>query len=137
MKKIVTLAFGILVSLIAIEASAQQLPKSGAALKASDTSIEIANGQSQEIEINRLRSKSYNKAKFGSIQINTPDGITAEVKNDESNPDMYYVSLATSSDVSAGKYTLTIQGEGRNASKVKGTMISVTVSDDGTLAAQN
>ncbi len=137
MKKSATLLLAIFGTALFFGLQAQDLPKSGAALKASDTSIELKSGDSKSIELNRLRSKSYKKAKFGSIKVNTPEGLTAVVKSDDSNQDLYYVSLEASEQLTAGKYTLTIQGEGRNASKVKGTMISILVGGEGSLAAQN
>jgi len=137
MKKTIIIAFGILVSLVSLNLNAQQLPKTGAALKASDNSVEVNSGQSLDIEIKRLRSKSYTKAKFGSIMVNAPEGLSAEVKIDESNIDLFVVTLTPSEDLKAGKYTLTVQGEGRNASKVKATMLSVTFIEGTKLANSN
>jgi uncharacterized membrane protein len=129
MKKSIIIALGILVSLVSISLNAQQLPKTGAALKLSNNTVEVNNGQSINIEIQRLRSKSYTKAKFGSILVNAPKDMTAIVKIDEANQDLFVVILTPSENMKAGKYTLTVQGEGRNASKVKATMLSVIVSE--------
>ncbi len=123
MKKSTILLIGIFVSLIALNLNAQTLPKTGAALKASENSVELKKGQTTTLDITRLRSKSYQKAKFGSIKINAPEGLIAIINTDETNIDLFNIQLETSGDIVNGKYTLTIQGEGRNASKVKGTML--------------
>lgn len=127
MRKSTILLVGIFVSLIALNLNAQTLPKTGAALKATETSIQITNGQSKTIEITRLRSKSFQKAKFGSIKVNSPEGLTATIKVDESNIDVFNIQLVAKDNIEDGKYTLVIQGEGRNASKVKATMLSIVV----------
>ena len=129
MKKSTILLIGIFVSLIALNLNAQTLPKTGAALKASENSVELKKGQTTTLDITRLRSKSHQKAKFGSIKINAPEGLIAIINTDETNIDLFNIQLETSGDIVNGKYTLTIQGEGRNAYKVKGTMLTVTVTE--------
>jgi len=132
--KTVTLLLGILVSIIAINVNAQELPKTGAALSASSKSVELHSGQSTQIELNRLRSKSYQKATFGAILVSSPEGIDIKIVQDEVNQDAFTLTVAASESLANGKYTLTIQAEGRNASKVKGTMVSVLVNGGENLA---
>ncbi|MDA1120611.1 MAG: hypothetical protein O2887_09000 [Bacteroidetes bacterium] len=134
MKKTVTLLLGILVSIAAINLSAQELPKTGAALTVSTKSIEMKTGQSAQVELVRLRSKSYQKAAFGVIRINSPEGIKVEFSQDAANVDLFLITVSTSETLAYGKYTITVQGEGKNASKVKATMFSVLVGDGENLA---
>ena len=127
MRKSLTLLIGIIASLIALDVNAQQLPKTGASLTANENTIELTYGNDATIEVKRLRSKSYKKAKFGGIRVNTPEGLESSITSSESNPDLYMVKFSATDGYENGKYTVTIQGEGRNASKVKGTMITVLV----------
>lgn len=91
-------------------------------------------GQSVQVELNRVRSKSYQKAKFGTIRVSSPEGIEVDISQDAADQDAFSLTINASEDLADGKYTLTIQGEGRNASKVKATMISVLVSSGENLA---
>ncbi len=127
MRKSTITLLAVFVSLFAFNVNAQTLPKTGAALKVSENSVQLDKGQVKTIEITRLRSRSFNKASFGSIKINSLDGITSTIKVDESNSDLFNIELEAAEDIAYGKYTLVIQGEGRNASKVKATMLSVIV----------
>ncbi len=95
MKKSTILLIGIFVSLIALNLNAQTLPKTGAALKASENSLELKKGQTTTLDITRLRSKSYQKAKFGSIKINAPEGLVAIINTDETNIDLFNIQLKT------------------------------------------
>ena len=126
----------LLTSVVTFQLSAQSLPKTGAALKIEDNKTEIAAGQTATFNIERLRARSYKKSTFGSIKVNVPEGLSAVIKADKTNPDLFVVTIESSAETTNGKYTLTFQGEGRNASKVKGTMATVTVTSS-SLAKSN
>lgn len=120
-------------SIAAINLSAQELPKTGAALTVSTKSLEMKTGQSTQVELVRVRSKSYQKAKFGAIRVNSPEGIEVQFSQDTSNVDLFLLSVSTSESLAYGKYT-TVQGEGINASKVQATMFNVLVGEGKNLA---
>ncbi|MEQ9424642.1 MAG: hypothetical protein RJQ09_09510 [Cyclobacteriaceae bacterium] len=127
MNKTATLIIGILVSIVAIDLNAQQLPQSGAELNIVENNIELKAGESKNIEVTRVRARAYSKTKFGGIKVNNVDGIAVVINQNEVNKDSFVLAIEAGENVPNGKYTLTIQGDGKYATKVKGTMLSVTI----------
>ncbi|TRX60719.1 hypothetical protein FNH22_06655 [Fulvivirga sp. M361] len=128
MKRIVGILSFIL--LVNVGVNAQERPKDGAVMVLSSSSIHVVPGTTQEVEIRLIRSKRYMRSKFGGLKARTPEGLDIIFTQDESTKDLYKMSITAADNADRKSHTIIIKGDGTNASKIKGVVISVNVSND-------
>jgi hypothetical protein len=136
MKNIIYLSsFIILLSFT--QSYAQELPKDGAIISVKETAINITPGSQYETVVELIRSKRYQKADFGGLAVNAPEGLKISFEQDAENQDMYKMVLNASIDAEVKAYTIIVKGEGENSHKVKGVAVSINLTNDQIVISNN
>ena len=105
----------------------QNLPKDGAILVIKEKSFNLTTGKALTTKIELVKSKRYQKAKFGGLSARTPEGITISFEKDIENSNLYLMTLLADDNASKDSYTIIIKGEGNNSHKVRGITIKVNL----------
>lgn len=131
MKNFVFLPFVAFLLFTTYSTQAQDLtpPEEGAILRLESTKHKAKVGGECTADIWLIRSNSSRKTKFEGLQVNAKSGISASFETNGNTPDMYTMKVSVSPDVSPGNYTLLIKGDGRNAHKIKGSLVTLNVTE--------
>ena len=131
MKIFVFLPFLAFLLLATFNLQAQDLtpPEEGAILRLESTKHKAKVGGECTADIWLIRSNSSRKTKFEGLQVNAKPGINASFESDQASPDMYTMRVSVSDDVAPGNYTILVKGEGRNAHKIKGSLVTLNVTE--------
>ena len=104
-------------------------PKEGAILRLESTRHEAKVGGECAADIWLIRSNSSRKTKFEGLQVNAKSGISATFIADSNSPDLYTMKVLVSPEVTPGNYTLLVKGAGRNGHKIKGSLVTLLVTE--------
>lgn len=118
--------------------SAQEfdLPKTGAKIFLSNSSLEINANETTTFDLWVVRSKKATKSKFDAPKFLGSENFTFELTPSASNPDNYKV-VVKSNDVKPGEYFYTVSSRSRSTQKVTGTTVSIKVGASGQVVASD
>lgn len=127
MKKLI---FSVLaVSALTFTAVAQDkvAPRTEYSVSLSDTKIQVKPGQSKEVTVSILRSKSFSRAeaKLG-LSSTLPEGITIGFAPTEGMFDSTVATISVAPNTKEGEYQLIVRTTLNN--KIKGTIVKLLVS---------
>ena len=118
----------ILLLLSAVYAQAQDnAPKREFRLGLSSSSIELVPGETTSLDINIYRSKSYANKDIKFLATSVPDGLNVEFGSESTKDDVMVLTLKATDELSAGKYTVLLQG--KTTRVTKGISFSVVVNE--------
>ena len=137
MKKVFTLLTALLL-LNSLHIRAQDLipPKDGAAIRLESSKIEVSSVKEFVANVWLVKSKRYVTREFGGLQAKGPQGVNISFDPKDENMDVFSMKIKVDKEASLGKFTVMIKGEGKNAQKVRSSVISLIVSD-GTIAGSD
>lgn len=120
----------VLVFINIVNTFAQELPKDGAVIAMEDNKLILTAGEPLTTDLTLLKSKRYQKASFGGLTTKTPEGVTAEFIEDETQKGLFHLKLTADETVTKDAFTLIIKGEGKNAHKVRGIAVTVNMANN-------
>ncbi|MBX2842412.1 MAG: hypothetical protein KTR26_11620 [Flammeovirgaceae bacterium] len=124
--KIVLPLLLVFISSFAVQAQKMSV-KDGIKLTLEDYNIELKAGETQEKEIKVLASKFYKKAAF-SLKIGSlPEGLKVNVISPISFESPAKIEISADKNISAGVYTVMIEGEGKDGAKVRTLALALKV----------
>lgn len=134
-------AFLTIVALVAltfvVAAQEKALPRTEYTVSVSENTVQVKPGESKEITVSIVRSKSYAKAdaKLG-LSSSLPEGITVSYAPAEGLFDSSVATIAASADAKVGEYQIILRTSVNN--KVKGSIVKLVVGSSSTdIAAGN
>lgn len=113
----------------------QDLPKDGAILVIKEKSFNLKPGIKLTTNVELIKSKRYQKAKFGGLTARTPKGVTISFEKNTENNDLYSMTLLADETISNESYMIIIKGDGHNSHKLRGTTIKVNLGQDQVVTA--
>jgi hypothetical protein len=123
MKKLLTLAFIIISASVTY---AQETPRTEYVLSLSDNAINLTAGESKDVTLNILRSKSFakSKAELG-ISSALPAGITVTFEPASGVFNSSVATITASHEVAKGEYQIILRST--IANKTKGSILKIKV----------
>lgn len=114
------------VAAITFTASAQVAPRTEYSVSLSENKIQVKPGESKEITVSILRSKSFAKseAKLG-LSSGLPEGITVTYANAEGMFESTIATITASPETKEGEYQLILKTTLNN--KTKGSIVKLVV----------
>lgn len=111
----------------------QAAPRTEYSVSLSETKIQVKPGESKDVTISILRSKSFSKAqaKLG-LSSSLPEGITVGFAPAEGMFDSSVATISVAPNAKAGDYQLIVKTTLNN--KIKGTIVKVSVNPTGIAA---
>jgi hypothetical protein len=129
MKKFI-LPLVLLLTIVAVDVTAQTTPKKEFTLSLSENDISLLPGTTQTYEVTINRSKAYNKAKIDlTIGSPLPEGVT--IKFEDGNDPMVDRKMIVSTDENVEGFSKTIVLKGRSSRVSKGVMFKLNTSETG------
>lgn len=131
-KKLMTLKFGILLTLLlaAFVGRAQNLeiPQKEFSLSFSTYKLELLRGDSSQLDIGVIKSKSYrqNKVKMG-ISSSVPKGVTIGFSPEKGNFDFTKATVHVDNSAIPGSYFLILNATVSN--QTKGSILKLTIKE--------
>lgn len=125
-------AFLTIVALVAltfvVAAQEKVLPRTEYTVSVSENTVQVKPGESKEITVSIVRSKSYAKAdaKLG-LSSALPEGVTVTYAPAEGLFDRAVATIAASVDAKAGEYQIILRTSVNN--KVKGSIVKLVVGE--------
>lgn len=134
MKKFLLSVLAIAAVMFTAAAQEKTAPRTEYSVSVSENAIQIKPGESKEITLTLLRSRSFSKttAQLG-LSSSLPEGVTVEFSPSEGLIDSSVVKFTASSATKEGTYTIILKSTLNN--KIKGTLIKVSVGSIGTSAS--
>lgn len=125
MKTFITLLFSVVVAGVWAQTS-PEVPRNDYNLSVSETNLALKPGESRNVTVTLLRSKSYAK---GTIKMSTsstlPKGVTVQFSPAEGNFESTVATIAVASEVPSSTFYVIVSSE--IYGKVKGKTLKVTV----------
>ena len=136
MKKITFLLAAILaIGTTSLFAQQMEAPKTGAKIYIEERAFEIQPNGESTFDLYIVRSKRAGKTTFETPSFKGAEGIEFDVKQDESNPDHYVVTVKGTA-TSAGKLFYTVTSKSNSGTQlVSGTTLSVNVTNTKNIAS--
>ena len=103
------------------------IPKREFKLGVSNSTIELIPGETTSLDVNIFRSKSYAKKEITFYAASLPKGLTMEMESPKTTGDVMVITLKADKTISAGKYTILLNGKSTRVTK--GITFSVLVKD--------
>lgn len=127
MKKLILSVLAI--TAVAFTAAAQDkvAPRTEYSVSLSETKIQVKPGQSKEVTVSILRSKSFSRAeaKLG-LSSSLPEGVTVGFAPAEGMFDSSVATISVAPNTKEGEYQLIVKTTLNN--KIKGTIVKLSVS---------
>jgi len=126
MKKLFTLALASFVVISFAQAQDQAVPRTEYSVSVSDKAVTLAPGETKQITISILRSKSFTSslAKLG-LSSTLPAGVTVSYEPSEGVKESSIATISASKDAVVGEYQIILKSTVKNLTK--GTIIKVSV----------
>lgn len=123
---------------VTFAATAQEkaVPRTEYTVSVSENTVQVKPGESKEITVSIVRSKSYSKAdaKLG-ISSALPEGVTIHYAPAEGLFDSSIATIAASADAKTGEYQIILRTSVNN--KIKGSIVKLIVGEPkGAVAGQ-
>jgi uncharacterized membrane protein len=131
MKKIFLSLFA--VAAVAISAVAQEkiLPRTEYTVSLSENTVQVKPGESTNITVSIVRSKSYSKAEATlGLSSGLPEGITVTYAPAEGMFESSVATITASTEAKAGEYQLILKTTVNN--KIKGSIVKLVVNSSTT-----
>lgn len=126
MKKILLSVLAIVALMFAAAAQEKEAPRTEYSVSVSENSVQVKPGESKEITLTLLRSRSFTKAKAQlGLSSSLPEGVTVEFSPSEGLIDSSVVKFTASPTAKEGTYTIILKSTLNY--KVKGTVVKVLV----------
>ena len=127
MKKLILSVLAVAVLTFTAVAQDKVAPRTEYSVSVSDTKIQVKPGQSKDITVSILRSKSFSRteAKLG-LSSTLPEGITIGFAPAEGMFDSTVATISVAPNTKEGEYQLIVKTTLNN--KVKGTIVKLSVS---------
>ncbi len=127
MKKFLLLAV-LAIAVSTTQAQEKQIPRNEFTVELSETSVEVAAGQSQTVTLSLIRSKSFSKSKAAvGLSSGLPPGVSVTFEPANGMIDESVAKISIANGTAAGSYSIiintTMQG------KSKGAALKVVVPD--------
>lgn len=123
-------AFLLIVALVAVTSAAtaqeKAVPRTEYTVSVSENTVQVKPGESKEITVSIVRSKSYAKAdaKLG-LSSALPEGITVSYAPAEGLFESSVATISAAADAKAGEYQIILRTSVNN--KVKGSIVKLIV----------
>lgn len=126
MKKIILSLLAVVAITISVAAQEKVAPRTEYSVSLSENRIQVKPGESKELTVSILRSKSFSKAqaKLG-LSSGLPEGITIGFAPAEGLFDSSVATLTVSPDTKEGEYSIILKSTLNN--KIKGTIVKLVV----------
>ena len=130
MKKIYTTLMALLLLNVgSLQAQDLTPPKDGAAIRLSTNKIEVSPAKDYTADVWLVKSKRYSSREFGGLQAKGPSGVNVSFEPKDENKDVFSMKIEVGKEVSPGKFTVMIRGQGENAQKIKSSVVSLIISE--------
>lgn len=127
MKKILLSVLAIVAVLVTAGAQDKTTPRTEYSVSLSENAIQVKPGETKEVTLEILRSKSFSKAKaqlgFSSV---LPEGVTVTFNPAEGMFDSSVVTFTVAPTAKEGEYTIILKTTLNN--KIKGSLVKLQVS---------
>jgi len=135
--KTIALTLSLLLAATSLLVAQDKTPRTEFAVELSATTLEVAAGQTKDVTLNILASKSFAKSKAQlKLASGLPQGVTVAFEPAEGVIEKSVVTITVAPQTAPGNYTLILNTTIRQ--KSKGATLKLTVTDDSkTLSAQN
>lgn len=126
MKNILLVLLATAASVVSAGAQEKNAPRSEFSVSISENAIQVKPGESKEITLTILRSRSFlkTKAQLG-LSSALPEGVTVTFSPEEGMLDTSTVTFAAAGTVKEGEYTVILKSTLNN--KIKGTLVKLTI----------
>lgn len=128
MKKLLLSLLALVAVTVTVSAQEKIAPRTEYSVSLSENKIQIKPGESKEITVSILRSKSFarTEAKVG-LSSGLPDGITLNYSPSEGMFESTVATITANADVKAGEYQVILKTTLNN--KTKGSIVKLVVSE--------
>lgn len=126
MKKLILSVLAVAALTLSVAAQNNVAPRTEYSVSLSENKIQVKPGESKELTVSILRSKSFSKAqaKLG-LSSGLPEGITIGFAPAEGLFESSVATITVSPDTKEGEYQLILKSTLNN--KIKGTIVKLTV----------
>ena len=106
-------------------------PKQGAVIRMETFSYDINSGDELAAEVYLVKSKSSKRTKFDGLVVRGPKGIDATIEERGNN---FLMKIKIDDELAPAKYTLMLEGKGRNAHKIRSATFALNVTESEIIA---
>lgn len=128
MQKLLLSLFALVAVTLTVAAQDKVAPRTEYSVSLSENKIQVKPGESKEITVSILRSKSYsrNEAKLG-LSSGLPEGVTVTYAPAEGMFDTTVATIAAAADAKQGEYQIILKTTLNN--KTKGSIVKLVVGE--------
>jgi hypothetical protein len=127
MKKILLVILAVVTVNLTVAAQDKTAPRTEYSVSLSESTIQVKAGESKNVTVSVLRSKSFSKAKATlGLSSALPEGIKVEYAPAEGMFETSTVTFSAAADAKAGEYQLILKTTLNN--KIKGSIVKLVVS---------
>jgi hypothetical protein len=128
MQKLLLSLFALVAVTLTVAAQDKVAPRTEYSVSLSENKIQVKPGESKEITVSILRSKSYsrNEAKLG-LSSGLPEGVTVTYAPAEGMFDSTVATIAVTPDAKQGEYQIILKTTLNN--KTKGSIVKLVVGE--------